>query len=228
MNRQLLLTSIVLLFTACSSKTSEDQITSVPMDTPHALVMKSVSAMKASDREAFLECFSVSQQEYEVLDAIMDTGVAYLDFKSNFVNVYGEEAWVKFQDPEQAPEGADMSFTFVTDEDVAKAKAWEPEDDILSFQFPNAQGPAFISKMESGYIFEFGEMLGKPKSKEIAQFINLMDSMTELISDYTHAIGYTGITAEDIDYQMGKDMMKNVFGFSLNTPDRFNIEEIKN
>jgi hypothetical protein len=226
MNKTAIILSIVMVFTGCGRKTDTPQVSPVPMESPEAVVVKAVTAMHSCDRQAFLECFSVSQSEYSVLEAILQAGEVFSGFKADFIKAYGKEEWDRFQDPNQAPDGADMSLTFVTSEEVERARQWRPEGDAPHFQFPNTHGPTVITKQGTGWIIQFGEMLGNPSEEELSQFVEMMLAMRDLVTKYSNAIGTEGISGEDIDFQMGKDMMGMVFGIGLKAPDRFDIDEI--
>jgi len=217
--------TMMLIVTGCGKETQKPPVPSVPMETPQALVLKVVTAMQAGDRQSFLECFSVSQSEYDALEAMIETVESYITFESAFIKAYGQEAWDTFQDRDQAPDGADTTLIGITAEDVEQARQWKPQGDPPVFRFPNTSGPATIIKLDGGWVFQLGQMLGNPTETQLSQMAKTLRAMDDLVSKYSKAIGKENISGEDIDFQMGKEMM-GMIGIGLKIPDRFDIDEV--
>lgn len=218
--------SIIFAIAACNRSSFVPPVSPVPMDTPEVLVVKAVTALHRGDKKAFLECFSSSQVEYQVLESIILASESFIAFKKRFIQVYGKSAWLSFQDREQAPGHADMSMTFVTANDVLNAKEWRPKGYKPKYHFPNTNGPTFITRQGDGWIIKMGNMLGDTSDERKLRYIELMNSIRDLTQKYSQVIGKANILPEDLDFQMGKEVMDILFGIKILAPDRFNIDAI--
>jgi hypothetical protein len=77
----------------------------------------------------------------------------------------------------------------------------------------------------NGRWFVDAKSLLPPNAKPEA-FVQMMTKFTGLVGKYRKAIGRDGISGEDIDVELGRDMVKLLLGISMNQPHRFDIDKI--
>lgn len=220
----LLLAAGFALLVSCSKggKLAEEQ----PADTPSQLLQRFTLAMHEADRDGLVSCVTGSRAEKQAMASIADFGQAVFRFRDAFVRTYGQEEWERFLDPEGAPEGGDTNFMLLSKEDVAAMKdaAIEVSGDKAHTPFPNTAERLSMIKTGQGWLVEAASLL--PPGAEADKFATMMDTMTQLIDRYGKAIGHSDITGEDIDAELGKAMMREIFGISFPGEARFDIDKI--
>lgn len=197
-----------------------------PQQTAEAAVFKAIDSLHDVDIDGFLSCFEAREDEYLLLESVISAGNAAVAFRKKFISTYGEKAWESFQDPEQSPEGADGSLQMIEKHHVDEIKAWQYNHENPEVTFPNSQGPIRIKESHQGFVLSPGNILNDMSSKSLEGNTKLMNTLTEMVSRHTQAIGQPHLSPQDIDFQFGKDLMKTIFGMEVGLADKYDVDAI--
>jgi len=61
---------------------------------------------------------------------------------------------------------------------------------------------------------------------DVKKFTEAMGKFAGLIATYRKAIGAKGVKGEDIDYELGRAIGKQMFGLEPREPHRFEIDKL--
>lgn len=164
--------------------------------------------------------------------SLMDSFEAIDAFKKKFIGTYGEEAWATFQAPlSDDQKRPDMNLTMPDlDEIQRESSGWEANDTNQGVfdSLPRVALP--FKQVEDGWVIDGTKVF--PDEETLVGFTETQRKLTSFIEGYMKAIGHPGISPEDIDYQMGKDLMIVLMGRELKVggespnPDRFKLDEL--
>lgn len=224
----LLLLAPATLLTGCEKSSAE----LVPAPSSNAALARALDAIDRRDRDAMLTLVSGGPAAQESFSAIIETLKAIEAFKQKFISTYGEDAWTAFQAPLPPEDKRPDQNVKLPDIGQIKtnASAWEA-DDTNHGVFNKLPGfPLTFIRQNGGWVIDGTKVF--PNEKTRAGFIALQNRMGDFHRKYTKAIGHPGISAEDIDYQMGKEFMQVITGTELKLngqsswPDRFKVDQL--
>ena len=195
-------------------------------DTPKAAVMGFTRAIMKGDKKGMLVYCKGTPEELDVISAMADFAKAALTFKSAFIKAYGEQAWKDFQDPAKGPKDGNTKLNMPSQKDIdsiAKTN-FKIENGKTKWSMPNSQQPVDVVLSDGKWFIVSASLL--PPGAEPAPFAKMMRSFATVLGQYQKAIGKKGISAEDIDAELGRALMKTLFGMSISAPHRFDIEKL--
>jgi len=195
--------------------------------TPREAVERFANAMVSMDKNELLACCAGNEAQMKVVAVMADFGQAILAFKKKFIKVYGEQAWKDFQDPNKKRDGGDARLSIPSADDLKKVKEQKIEikpDGTATFTQIGSLQSGKLVKMDGRWFVDAGSML--PPNAKPEAFAKMMGKFAALVAKYQKAIGHEGISGEDIDAELGRDIAKTMLGFEINKPHRFDIDKI--
>ena len=195
--------------------------------TPREAVERFATAMVSMDKNELLACCAGNEAQMKVVAVMADFGQVVLAFKKKFIKVYGEQAWKDFQDPNKKRDGGDARLSIPSADDLKKVKEQKIEikpDGTATFAQIGSQHPGKLVKVNGRWFVDAGSML--PPNAKPEAFAKMMGKFAALVAKYQKAIGHEGISGEDIDAELGRDIAKTMLGFEINKPHRFDIDKI--
>ena len=220
-----------VFFGGCNAGPERGQ-TLAPADSSREALLKFLQALEERDKEALLPLVDGGPEAQDFFASIAESAEVAEAFKQKLGETYGAEAWDAFQAP-LPPEGRrpDMKLAMP---DFAKirtdAAAWEASGENGGV-FDGIPGiPLPFKEVSVGWVVDGSKIF--PDEETLAGFTETQRKITNFIALYMKAIGHPGISSEDIDYQMGKDLLIEMMGGEFKSdgknpnPDRFRIEEI--
>lgn len=205
----------------------------VPADSSREALFKVLHALEGGDTEALLPLVDGGSKAQDFFVSIVESAEAADAFRAKLSEVYGAEAWDAFQAPlppeDQRP---DMKFSLPDFARIrADAVAWEAdvENDGVFNGLTGIHLP--FKEVSEGWVVDGSRLF--PDEATLTGFTEKQRKFTSFIARYMQAIGHSGISPEDIDYQMGKDLLIEMMGGEFRSdgqtsnPDRFKIEEIE-
>lgn len=186
-----------------------------------------LQGMKDLDERAMLARCKVSDEESAALCTLMEFGRAAQDFRAAFIEAYGKEAWERFNDPDYSPGETNAHVTLLEEpvEDMVAASNLQMQGDaVATFVMPNESRLSRIVKTDKGWLIDAHTLF--PAEIEPEKFMKVMREMGNHLRKYKKAIGQTGITADDIDVELGRAFTESLFGLKLPTPHRFDIDKL--
>jgi len=214
----------ISMTTGCGRKDSNFAVS--PAESPKSVLITCFTAMYETDKATFLTCFDATAEEREALSNIAESDQATEDFKKKFIKVYGVDKWKDFQDPEKAPEGCDATLNSITKDDLAEIDTIviDIKGDKATFPFPGEAYEVTVIRRQNGWLIDATSFF--PPGVEPKAFGEGMLRAGNVTRKYMKAIGHKGITPEDIDAELGRAFFKEIFGMSITTKQRFNIDEL--
>ena len=195
-------------------------------DTPKAAVLGFVRAIIKGDKKGMLVYCKGTPEELDIIAAIADFAKAAMAFKSAFIKAYGEQAWKDFQDPAKGPKDGNTQLNMPSQEDIDSiAKTdFKIETGKTKWLMPNSQQPVDLVLSNGKWFIASASLL--PPGAQSAPFAKMMRSFAAVLAKYQKAIGKEGISAEDVDAELGRALAKTLFGMSTPAPHRFDIEKL--
>jgi len=196
--------------------------------TPEQALAYFADAMLKMDKKGLLASCKGSITEMKVVAAMADFGQAVLAFKKKFIEAYGERAWKDFQDPMKGPKRWNARLNMPKPADVEKMKTQKikmKSAESAEFTVPNSLAPGKLAKVD-GKWFVVASSLLPPRAKPKA-FVRIMLKLAGVVAKYQKAIGHDGISAVDIDAELGRAIAKNLLKRTSRKPHIFDIDKIK-
>ncbi|MEP4076405.1 hypothetical protein [Haloferula sp.] len=225
----------LLLISFALSGCNTEQQSSVPVapaDSSNEALTRTLDALAQRDSDALLSTVSGGSKAQEFFASVIDSFEAIDSFREKFVAVYGDEAWTAFQAPlPEDQKRPDMNLTMPDLEQIRRDSSdWEADDKNGGVFDALPRIPLPFKQVEGGWVVDGASVF--PDEETLIGFTETQKKLTEFIISYIKAIGHEGISSEDIDYQMGKDLMIVLMGGELKVggespnPDRFKIDEL--
>jgi hypothetical protein len=205
--------------------------------TPRDALIQATTALAEGDEDrAFAAILTTTDEQREFLRASMAFNQAGLRFRDAFLKAYGKAAWAKFLDPKQGPKGGHAKLNLlVKDEILAKFKKLtiEEKGDSATGRVPGVPKPFKMKKVEGGWVLPFeGNFSGSfaPKGDNMPKLAEMSKTLREMaatVSKFQKAIGQAGISADDIDVELARAMLRILTGKATTDAPRFDINKIK-
>lgn len=191
-----------------------------PAKTPRAVIQRLASSLQDGRRQAFLSCFVGTPEEMAGPRALYVFSQAGIAFRRDFIKAYGQEGWEKFQNED--PGGANAKLDLVpTDVSDIRIEVQGRQARAIN---PDGGKPLPLVAVEGGWAIPAAKML--PPGAEPAKLEAMMEKMAAAISKYRKAIGREGVTVSDIDFELGRALMKIMTGMEIDAPHRFDIDKM--
>lgn len=219
------------VFTGCDTK-QQSSVPVTPASSSNEALVRVLDAIKRRDTDALLSLVSGGSKAQDLFASVIDSMEAIDAFRERFVDAYGEEAWAAFQAPlPDDQKRPDMILTMPDLDQIQKdSSGWEASDENQGVfdALPGASLP--FKQIEGGWSVDGAGVF--PDEVTLVGFTKTQQKLTEFIEGYMKAIGHEGISPEDIDYQMGKDLLILLMGGEFKVggesphPDRFKLNEL--
>jgi len=204
-----------------TAKTQPAKATSA--DGPRQAVKNMVGALTAGDREAFMDCFTGSADELKAPAVMFDMNEVQKAFRADFIKAYGQAGWDRFQNESPGKANAKLRFPedglgnldkieFTVAGDAATAKKPDEKQELKLLR------QAGVWRVEAASFI--------PPGADVKKFTDSMGRFAGLIATYRKAIGAKGVKCEDIDYELGRAIAKQMFGLEPREPHRFEIDKL--
>jgi len=204
-----------------------------PAPTGREALLRVVDALKSRDEHALAVLIDGDADAQDFFRSLVDSARAVDEFRVRFIEAYGQEAWARFQSPKgDDGHGAHMNLElpdFQAIED--QLSTWNVTSDNQGRCDVLRGVPLQVKKIDGGWVVE-GQHLFSDR-QALRQTTQLQNALAAFIRKYIKALGRNGISAEDVDYQMGKDMIRCLMGVEFVSggkqalPDRFDIDALK-
>ena len=226
-----LLLAVIPILGGC--KSNQERVAKlVPASSSNAALIQVLDSMIARDSDSLVPLIDGGLEAQEFFASIIESFEAGDAFEKDFRDTFGDDAWDAFQEPLPAGQSRpDMKLTFLDFDEIRKdALKWKATNENQGVCDLMPGVPLPFKEIEGGWVVEGGGIF--PDQETLVGYTETQKMLTDFILSYMKAIGQEGITAEDIDYQMGKEFMILLFGGDLkvngNTshPDRFKLDEL--
>jgi hypothetical protein len=201
--------------------------------TPEAALVMATEALLDGQEAKFLAAFKIKDdKEKELLKALVRFVSAGQKFKTAFIQTYTEKAWEKFNDPKHDPgngEGNARVALLAQDEVLTAAKgakitmAGDTANCTITYKNETKTTWKFV-KEKDGWLALPESFTGD--ATDIEKTTKILNGFADLLPKYQRAIGKDGLTADDIDVELGKAVIKELFGFETKPP-RFDVNKYK-
>ena len=197
--------------------------------TPRAAATNMFKAMLDGNKADFLACLVGTENEMKAPQAGFDLVQAEFAFRDAIIKTYGQEGWEKFQGEMDANGHTSFDLPDRKDLDlIEKAELkMEGSSAILTVSVANSHEKLFLTNSKEGKGWKIKAISFIPPGAEPVKLASFIQENTRVYERYRKAIGKHGITPEDIDAEMDRELMAKAFGISTTQPHRFNIDEIK-
>jgi hypothetical protein len=219
--RRLLCCLAASLCASCGGST-EEQARQLPAS-PRAVLTELSDAIQRDDVFAFCGLFDASSEEKVGLQAMIEFSAAARNFREQFINAYGQAAWDRFN----APDGGGAFINISTDQELRLIRdaeiTVERGQTVATWEGGFADGELTLVKRKSGWVISAASVLPSDYDRKAAELIS---RLAQTVSKYAHAIGHEGITANDLDAELGHAIWTEVFGLQLQVESRFDIDQV--
>ena len=206
---------MLLLAALCADMPAQNGSALKPAPTSREALVRVLDALAKRSEEALVALVDGGSGPEAFFRAIVASAKAADAFREKMIESYGEAAWVAFQAPKpESEKRADMQLTMPNLDEIRKtASTWEAtaENQGRFEFFPGLSLP--FKQIRGGWCINGKELFADEKT--LKEYTRIQNLLTALVQRYMKAIGHRGITAQDIDHQMGKDLFREVFGIEF-------------
>lgn len=222
-----LLLATSLAICGCGGKPTQPKPATTPASPREALIQLTEATHEGNVARLFAAVEATEAQK-EFLRVMMQFLVAATDFRDAFIKAYGQQAWEDFQDDSKAPKDGNAQFT-ISDpkENIGKIRnlTIDERGDQAFCQNIDASGKMIrLVKVKGGWRVDANSAC--PNEAEMQKTLNQMRPVVEAIRKYKQAIGRPSIKAEDIDAELGREILKSLTGIETPAPHRFDINKL--
>ena len=214
----------------CKGKQEPSAAMKAAVATPRGAANQMIKLLCEGPKEDFLSCFVGTDDERKAPEGEFDFVQAGLAFQKAVLKAYGQDGWKRFQvkNDKEAHAGLDLPDEKFVLSLVPKANLTEEGSEATLVIFREGDFEQLTLKMvKEENVWKIKAISFVPNGAKPDKFAALMQGIAKTISKYQKAIGKPGIKPEDIDVELGREMMGHSFGLSTTRPHRFNIDEIK-
>ena len=209
---------------AQSKRSTSKAVAYKSADQPRNVLENMVTALLAEDRDTYMACFTGSAQELQVPVVLFDFSVAGAAFRADFIRAYGKAGWDKFQSESPGEANARLELpdgSLLAELDKATVTI---NGNSASMTVPQESKSVEFVKQADGWRINACCLV--PSGAEPDTQTRMMRSMIRTITKYRKAIGHKGISGEDIDYELGREIVSQIRGGTINAPHRFDIDKL--
>jgi hypothetical protein len=206
-----------------------------PASPKEAMVMVTEGLCDANEEQLFKALQTANEKEKEFVKALVRFIRNTRSFQTAFVKAYGEKAWERFNDPNIDPGHGEGNATLtVMDkkeglDNIEKAEIKLAEtNDSATCEITDKKGKKItwrMTKVADGWMVQASTFTAGTGA-DLDKTVKLFGTFADLLPKYQKAIGQKGITADDIDVELGKAMVKELFGLPTKPP-RFDPDQFK-
>jgi hypothetical protein len=216
-----------------STPTDKDKPAAKTPATPKAALIQFNEGLCTGDEDKLLKAAQADDQQKEFLKAVTGMVKVGNEFRDAFIKAYGQDAWKRFNDPNIDPgngEGnAHIDLPDLKDRLAKIEKATIEEKGNEAFaEMADAKGEEQhwrMVKVEGGWVVDAAKAL-IPEGTDVPKLTQQMRNLTPLIAKHKKAIGKPGITADDIDVQMGREIVKELTGVQTRGRPRYDVDKL--
>jgi len=205
--------------------------------TPKDALTAATEGLLDGDEKKFSSAvLAKNPKDQELIKALVKFVTAAQKFKTAFVAQYMDKGWDRFNDPKYDPGNGEGNTTLRLQTkmealDAVKAAKIDEKGDTATCEIEQKSGKKKTWK--------FAKVKDKDKegwlvsaetftdgSSDVDKTIKILNGYAELLPKYQRAIGKEGITADDIDVELGKAFVKLVYGLETKPP-RFDVNKFR-
>ena len=194
-----------------------------PADTPRQALENMVGALNANDRKHFLACFAGTAEEMKAPEVMFEMSATSKAFRDDFVKAYGQEGWEKFQTESPGRANAKLILPEEGFKELDKFE-YTVKDDTATVKEPGKRQELHLVKQDGQWRVKASSFV--PPGAQADKFCEMMGNLSATVSKYRKAIGAKDIKPEDIDYELGRAIAKQMFGMEPKEPHRFDIDKL--
>ncbi len=195
----------------------------------HGATVDFFTALLNGDAEAAIAVVEGSDKEKKALTARANYQRASVQFKTAFVNKFGDGAWAKFNSPEHLPEPAtsqrppfNARLSVFEQVDLDQMLLYKPQENGDEASYPAEQGDLKVVKKNGVWKLVAASLL-PPGLDGADKATQILTASTSHIARFTKAIGKDGVSADDIDVELGRAIVETLYGFSSQESHRFDV-----
>lgn len=200
----------LLIFVTACGKRGYDTTHLKPAATSRDALLQTLDALANRDEPSLLALVYGDADAQDFFRSIIASFKMFDDFRDKFTKVYGQEAWAEFQG---SATNGEPAFKFdLPDFDKIKQEAtnWEATVDNQGRFDSGFNVPFQLKKINGGWVIN-GDGLFNDK-KTLRGMTKTQNVLIAFTKKYMKAIGHKGISARDIRYQMGKNLLREFMG----------------
>ena len=216
---------------ACESGSKPEAALS-PAPTSTEALIRVLDGLAAQDADAVVALVDGGPKAQDFFVSMIETFEAAEAFETKFREAYGDQAWEAFQAPLTAEERRPDANLKMADLPALRSAAeqWEGSEENGGRFEGLPRLPLPFKEVAGGWVVDGAHIL--PSEEALQGFTDTQRAMTSTVQRYMKAIGHEGISAEDIDYQLGKEFLLLIMGGEFKSdgkpayPDRFRVDEL--
>lgn len=219
---------VVAALSGCSSEKASapsgaENAQPVNAATPQAALRAMTEAILKADKGRFTGCLEGTPEQIKAMQSVYDYSHEAVEFREALIKAYGKEGWAKFQDSSAAG-GASARLDVPDDEflgEIDKGKC-EVNGDAATLMV-TGKPPMALKKTNGAWRIDAAALL--PPDAQPAKFAEMMTRMGQVVKQYKKAIGKPGVKPEDLNYELGREICKQMMGVTTTAPHRFEIDK---
>jgi hypothetical protein len=197
-------------------------VESQPAPTPKEAVMRWARALYQGDSAESMRYVGGPPAQRRAMAAMARFAHAASDFRDRFIDVYGREAWRRFN----GPDGPSQSDATITLEDPGHLQDMriEVRGDRATAR-KGHEDPLHLMKVENGWLVLPMDLTTSGQAipgKAAAQ----MNAMADAIQRHYKAIDHGDITPEDIDVELGREFIRELLGIISDADSRYDVDDL--
>jgi hypothetical protein len=197
------LAGLALLLTAavfplgCGSDTDQSS--------PESTVRSFFDAMMEGDTDAVGACITGDEKVKRAVMGMAEYMAAMQDFRDAVIAEWGEEGWSHFT------ESGGAKLSIEDERDKIDRMETRVEGDRAYCALPGESDELVLVRKDGKWYVDAGQ-LASGFTGAASQSTELFSRMADMLREKQKRIGEEGITAESLDEELGRDMMKAMMG----------------
>jgi len=153
---------------------------------------------------------SGSEAEMAAIEQYIEFCREAIRFREAFIAEYGEDAWARFQDPEQAQAGGDTSLVFAEELKLKAVDSADVKPGSHVYTSESQEISLEISELNGRYFVDASSLI--PDGVPASEFEKMMGKMRAAVEEHRHFIGQPNVSGEELDVRLGKAMLAAMLG----------------
>ncbi len=198
MKTKIILTMAVvsMIPAGCSSKKEKQA-------TPKETINEMIDALLACDKAKYMSILSGSEQELKAAETFIDYVTAVRDLKQAVVNEYGDSGWAYFENEG----GAKLSMNLNESKEKLDSAKIEINGDTATCRVEGETRVMHLHRRDGKWYVDAGDMV-VTDNMSTDKFVGTFSKLTEAINRQRQRVGQAGVTAQSLDVELGREMMK--------------------
>jgi hypothetical protein len=205
---------------------------------PKAAMTQYYEGLCTADEDKLFKAVKADDQQKDLLKALIGFTKVGTEFRDAFIIQYGQAGWTRFNDPNVDPGNGEGNANLAVPDlkeqltKIANVQIVEKKDEAFA-DLPDPSGKVQRWRMVmvlqdgrvDGWVVDSASLL-TPEGTDVPKLTAELRKMTDLVAKHRKAIGKPGITGDDIDVELGKQVVQELTGTPARGRQRYDVDKL--